>query len=313
MTTQELTHFLKHPEAVKAYHEDALEKLSANYPFFQAPQVILLKSMKASDSFKYNQQLKKTAALTADRSILFDFITSSLVVSDADILLKEKKNLTDIDVIAPEEIKVLSRISMDDAIDMQVREAEEVLNPALFSAKKVSEKRQANLAETLIENAENQKEKNKSESALRPTKPFEFHKNDTFSFMEWLQLTNVQPIDRNKDSTAENDKKSSQTTLTAETPQNQEQKETFALIDKFINKNPKIAPVQTKTSLKNLAKERIIAPDELMTETLAKVYLAQNKYNKAIQAYKILILKNPEKSGFFADQIKAIQKLQDSK
>ena len=50
--------------------------------------------------------------------------------------------------------------------------------------------------------------------------------------------------------------------------------------------------------------------DELMTETLAKVYLEQKKYKKAIQAYKILSLKYPEKSGFFADRIKAAQKIQ---
>ena len=44
-----------------------------------------------------------------------------------------------------------------------------------------------------------------------------------------------------------------------------------------------------------------------MTETLAKVYLAQNNYKKAIQAYRILSLKYPEKSGFFADRISAIK------
>ena len=46
-----------------------------------------------------------------------------------------------------------------------------------------------------------------------------------------------------------------------------------------------------------------------MTETLAMVYLQQKNYKKAIQAYKILSLKNPEKSGFFADQIRAIKKI----
>ncbi len=47
-----------------------------------------------------------------------------------------------------------------------------------------------------------------------------------------------------------------------------------------------------------------------MTETLAKVYLEQKKYKKALQAFKILSLKYPEKSGFFADQIRAVKKLQ---
>ena len=47
-----------------------------------------------------------------------------------------------------------------------------------------------------------------------------------------------------------------------------------------------------------------------MTETLARIYLEQKNYDKAIQSYKILILKYPEKSGFFADQIKAVKQIQ---
>ena len=50
-----------------------------------------------------------------------------------------------------------------------------------------------------------------------------------------------------------------------------------------------------------------------MTETLARVYLEQGKYKKAIQAYRILSLKYPEKSGFFADQIKAVEQLRQDK
>ena len=50
-----------------------------------------------------------------------------------------------------------------------------------------------------------------------------------------------------------------------------------------------------------------------MTETLAQVYLEQQKYAEAIQAYKILSLKYPEKNSFFAGQIQAIKKIQKSK
>ena len=49
--------------------------------------------------------------------------------------------------------------------------------------------------------------------------------------------------------------------------------------------------------------------DELITETLAKIYMKQEKYNKAIKAYEILSLKYPKKSSFFADQINGIKKL----
>ncbi len=49
-----------------------------------------------------------------------------------------------------------------------------------------------------------------------------------------------------------------------------------------------------------------------MTETLARVYMEQKKYAKAIQAYEILILKYPEKSVFFADRISEIKDLQQN-
>lgn len=63
----------------------------------------------------------------------------------------------------------------------------------------------------------------------------------------------------------------------------------------------------TKIDMKVFAK---LDKDELMTETLAKVYLEQKKYKKALQAYKILSLKYPKKSSLFADRIKAVEKIQ---
>ena len=48
-----------------------------------------------------------------------------------------------------------------------------------------------------------------------------------------------------------------------------------------------------------------------MTETLARIYLEQKIYKKAIQSYKILSLIYPEKNSFFADQIKKIKALEE--
>jgi hypothetical protein len=60
-----------------------------------------------------------------------------------------------------------------------------------------------------------------------------------------------------------------------------------------------------------LAEKAIVESETLMTETLARIYLEQKNYEKALQSYKILSLKYPEKSSLFADQIKAIKKLQE--
>jgi len=116
-------------------------------------------------------------------------------------------------------------------------------------------------------------------------KPISFQKEEKHSFDAWLQLESLQPIKRN-------------------TPQKD-----FDLIDAFIKSNPKIKPVKSGGGNENLT-ESVQENPALMTETLARVYLEQKKYEKALQAYKILSLKYPEKSSFFADRIKAIKFLQ---
>ncbi len=50
-----------------------------------------------------------------------------------------------------------------------------------------------------------------------------------------------------------------------------------------------------------------INKEDYITETLAKIYLKQNKFKKALKAYKMLSLKYPEKISLFADQIKFIK------
>ena len=47
----------------------------------------------------------------------------------------------------------------------------------------------------------------------------------------------------------------------------------------------------------------------MATETLAQLLFDQKKYGKAIKAYKALMVKIPEKSSFFADQIKKAKAL----
>jgi len=87
----------------------------------------------------------------------------------------------------------------------------------------------------------------------------------------------------------------------------------FSIIDKFIESNPKIKPVDKTIKNIDISSGSSRENDSLMTETLAKVYLEQKKYENAIKAYRILSLKYPEKSGFFADRIKAIKILQRNK
>lgn len=49
--------------------------------------------------------------------------------------------------------------------------------------------------------------------------------------------------------------------------------------------------------------------ESYFTETLAKIYVKQGKYSKAIEIIKKLNLKYPKKNVYFADQIRFLEKL----
>lgn len=120
-----------------------------------------------------------------------------------------------------------------------------------------------------------------------------FVKSEKRSFTEWLRVTDT-----------------AATEVPAPTAEVLDRKKKFALLDKFIENKPKIVPKAQTTLKVNLEASTTLDQNELMTETLAKIYVEQKKYKKAIQAYTILRLKYPEKSGFFADRIRALQQLQ---
>ena len=49
--------------------------------------------------------------------------------------------------------------------------------------------------------------------------------------------------------------------------------------------------------------------DSYFTETLAKIYIRQHRYEKALEIIKKLSLKYPKKSAYFADQIRDVEQM----
>ena len=86
------------------------------------------------------------------------------------------------------------------------------------------------------------------------------------------------------------------------------------LIDKFIAENPSIS--RPKAEFYNpisMAQNSIIDKGDIVSETLAKIYLKQGYLDKAIEIYEKLSLLNPEKSVYFAAQIEKIKESQTTK
>jgi len=270
MNTIEFSNILKQPEGINEQQTMGLKGVLNDYPYFQSARALYLKGLKNEESYSYNHELKLTAAHTTDRSVLFDYITSDSF--NQNITSKVQQKLQE--QINNIEVIAAEEISVFDSETSFYDE--KVLNPDLFE-----EKTEEN---TVII----------TEDHLAIGTPLEFDVNETHSFQEWLNLSATSTIQR------------------IETKEDEKPKtlRNVDLINKFITSKPKITPVKKTVSLKNLAQENSFNSNELMTETLAKVYLEQKNYKKAIQAYRILSLKYPEKNSFFAVRISELEKIE---
>jgi len=76
LNTADFTHILQNPQKITSEQTQQLQKLIVEFPYVQSARALYLKGLKNKESYKYNQELKTTAAYTTDRSILFDYITS---------------------------------------------------------------------------------------------------------------------------------------------------------------------------------------------------------------------------------------------
>lgn len=282
MNVTDYTYLINKPDAINEKQTESLGNVLAEYPYFQSARALRLKGLYNQNSFKYNYALKVTAAHTTDRTVLFDFITS-------DTFTAIQKGYYDKKVLELLDIKV---------IDSELIVSEEKTEPkGALETSILTSIKEASVSE-ISDNTKLAEEK------LDIGKPLDFSKNEKHSFQEWLQLSRTQPIVR------ESDQKSPIELV----PIDENKKKKLELIDKFIEANPKISPIKHNTNTTSHATFDLNAADNssLMTETLARVYLEQKKYQKAIQAYEILILKYPEKSSFFADHISDIKILQQN-
>jgi hypothetical protein len=227
MVSSQFIELIRQPGSIQKEDLLRLDNLCEEHPYCASAHKLRLKALKDSKSDRYNKELKRTASISGNRSLLFEYISQESFKTPIKKVLEQIKDTT--------------------------------------------------------------------EEVLELGKPLEFDTSETHSFSEWLKLAKAKPIER-------------------------EPAQQKAEPLKPLEKTNKIVDFIAKTVKKEKPKKEFFSPtamaqqsmeenNSLMTETLAKVYLEQGHYKKAILAYEILSLKYPQKSGLFADQIKAIKQI----
>jgi hypothetical protein len=274
------------------------------FPYFQSAHMVLLKGLRINADVKFERQLRSSAIHIADREVLYYFLkTKPAAVSEKTRPVSELKR-TDEEIgfdhqqtvieTAKNSEQLISEIENDQA-DAQRNPADEI--PLIHSHS------------ILVSSGTD---------ILQPDEVMIVADEDTSSDDEKIFYMDPgfsvpEPSDLLELETEEADIANEEIDGIHGAPANNtdtgKKRMQAALIDKFIIANPRIEPVKAPmaTPVEDISKPFVENEGGFVTETLAKIYVNQGYYSKAIDIYEKLSLKFPEKSSYFASQIELVK------
>jgi hypothetical protein len=278
------------------------------FPWFQSAHLLLLKGLHNTADVKFETQLRKSAVFVADREILYYLLSAPVkdknepaavetghpvIMADApdnlQVVIESGKNSQDI-ISDLEGNQGFEKISMDDSDDLAMNQDHEIIIAS-------------------------ESETDESASLVFMTDDGETHREETVIFMDPSISVSAHEELLEIDETAgelpglqedEVEQADDISELKEEKPLSQSE-----LIDRFILTNPRIEPNKEKTAKpqEDISVKFVEEKSGFVTETLAKIYISQGYYSRAIDIYEKLSLKYPEKSSYFAAQIEKIKEL----
>ena len=325
MIESEILKYIDKPELLNQSSIYQLGKLINDYPFFQTAHVLFLKALKSQNNIDFEQELSKSSGYISDRDLLFKFLNKEFKFDDKkeEIVEIEKKTIEpspDKKLLKNKNIRrkinnsfegmgenisetissqlEFSVIKEDNKLEFPseiyfIEEEREGKNNIITIDADPDDIKKLRKKKDILQIDEVKKEKKiikKSKTIKDTDESFELIETEkieskglskTQNSNEYFDISNY----ADEDSLAMNDD----------------------LISKFIDNNPRIKPKDTEEENHDKSEESAKDDSNLLSETLVKVYIKQGLFEKAIKSYEKLSLKYPEKSIYFAGQIKIIE------
>lgn len=335
---------LSEPHLLREQEASELEAVLRAFPWFVPARLLYVKALHNTEHLLYPQQLQTAAVHVPDRKALYEIIhlqeatnlpaqeeTGTVIIAEKKVTEEAPRVKTVSEYIAEQKKEMEAEETAADRITQLAREAkeQEKLSEEQVKKRSAAELLAANLRkeklkivdtpgeqqleeirkaeedliklDTEIKGDVIQKDYTPSEEDLKK----EAHeRNDLakemlerighpkkLNFSDWLTS-----IDEGREKPEE----------LVETPPPTTSME--QIIDKFIQEEPRLSkPKKEFFNPVNMAKQSVEDDEDLVTETLAKIYLKQGNQAKALRIYDILALKYPEKSAYFAALIQEIK------
>ena len=268
-----------HPEKIKGEELTELEALLNRYPYFQAAQILFLKVLYLSQNNRFSQELKHRSIYIPNYKQFYKYL-NNWAEFRKDLLPKEAEPGSAADTSPTASRSEVSLSENVTGIFSQPIELFEEEQESQHTSPSLTAKKAVSSLQTELQDAFNT-----------------YRLEDIFPEEETLSLGEI---------AGELKKKKKTEASSASPAENAASKS--ALIDKFILEQPSLPKGQLEeVDDRDLSAESYQEKDDLFSETLAKIYIKQKLYEKAITTYIKLSLKYPEKSVYFANRIEKIK------
>ena len=274
MDSKQIIGYIKMPERLQGEAVKDMEALAADYPYFTIGQALLAIAYQNTNDSHYEKQLRIAAATIPNRDKLRLF----------SVIAKHRlESKPEIPALPDEFVPTANVSSSEEPIETQEEPIQEEQNTSIIREKVFI------IPEIDLSSSQ---EELSAEMALLE------EKRKSLDELKSIIAARLREIEEEKQKKEIEQPK----------PKKLSRKE---LIDKFIFENPSIS--RPKAEFYNpisVAQNSIIDQENIVSETLAKIYEQQGYVEKAISIYEKLGLKYPEKSRYFAAQIERLKESQ---